>query len=163
MLARCGFEVLGVDPSEPMITKAKEQDTRGLRVQYRVGDEGFLRPDTYGAIVCSSVIEYVPKPDKLLQIFRESLREEGVLIISYSNSYSPCRLYSSFKGTKSSFANAYQQGWGWRGFRRLLTRNGFTCLAGPTFFEFHWRLDRFVGWLPIGVLGIVAASKRHDL
>jgi SAM-dependent methyltransferase len=161
MLARSGFVVLGVDPSERMIAEAKEQDTRGLRIQFRIGDESILRADSYDAIVCSSVIEYVRDPDELLQVFRESLREAGVLIISYSNNRSPCRLYASFTGNKNSFANAYQQGWGLRGFRKLLTRNGFEFVAGPKFFEFHWKIDRLVSWLPLGILGIVAASKRH--
>lgn len=162
MLARSGFEVLGVDPSEAMIAQAKKQDTQGLRVQFRVGDESVLRPDSYDAIVCSSVIEYVRDPDKLLQVFNDSLCGAGVLIISYSNNRSPCRLYASFTGGKNPFANRYHQNWGWRGFRKLLTRNGFRCIAGPKFFEFDWRIDRFVWWLPLGILGIVAASKRHS-
>jgi 2-polyprenyl-3-methyl-5-hydroxy-6-metoxy-1,4-benzoquinol methylase len=161
MLARSGFQVLGVDPSQRMIDQAKEQDTHGLRIQFRVGDESVLRPSSYDAIVCSSVIEYVREPDKLLHVFRESLRGAGVLIITYNNSRSPCRLYDRFIGRRSSFADAYQQGWDWRSFRKLLTRNAFGCIVGPKFFEFHWRIDRFVGWLPLGILGIVVATKRN--
>src|ERR1700675_1323407 len=56
MLARSGFHVLGVDPSQRMIDQAKEQDTQGLRLQFRVGDESVLRSGSYDAIVCSSVI-----------------------------------------------------------------------------------------------------------
>src|SRR6202035_371343 len=120
MLARSGFHVLGVDPSQRMIDQAKEQDTQGLRLQFRVGDESVLRSDSYDAIVCSSVIEYVREPDKLLHMFRDSLRGAGVLIISYNNNRSPRRLYERLNGRKSSFADAYQQGWGLRGFRELL-------------------------------------------
>lgn len=160
MLARSGFEVLGVDPSEQMIARAKEQDIEGLRVQFRIGDEGVLTPDSYDAIVCSSVIEYVREPDKLLQVFRASLRGAGILIISYSNNRSPCRSETSFTDYKNPFADPHHRGWSWRDFRRLMERNGFRCIAGPKFFDFHWRIDRFVSWLPLGILGIVAANKR---
>lgn len=163
MLARSGFEVFGVDPSEPMIAQAKEQDSQGLRVQFRIGDDSVLRTDSYDAIVCSSVIEYVRDPDKLLRVFHDSLRGAGVLIISFSNNRSPRRLYGSFAGSENPFANMYHQDWSWRGFRKLLTRNGFRCIAGPKFFDFHWRIDRFVSWLPLGTLGVVAASKSHAL
>jgi SAM-dependent methyltransferase len=161
MLARSGFEVIGVDPSRRMIDQAEQQDTQGLRIKFSVGDECVLRPNSYDAIVCSSVIEYVREPDKLLHAFHDSLRGAGVLIISYNNNRSPCRLYERFAGRKSAFADAYQQGWGWRAFRKLLMRNRFGCIAGPKFFDFHWRIDRFVRWLPLGILGIVAASKRY--
>lgn len=161
MLARSGFEVLGVDPAELMIAKAKEQNSQGLRIEFCVGDERILKPNSYDAIVCSSVIEYIREPDKLLQIFHESLRTAGVLIISYSNNRSPLRLFNRLTGrTKSAFADAYEQGWGWRAFRELLTRNRFKCVEGPRFFEFHWTVDRITGWLPLGILGIVAAKKR---
>jgi SAM-dependent methyltransferase len=158
MLARAGFEVLGVDPSEAMIALAEGQDTRDLRVQFRTGDDSLLRPDSYDAIVCSSVIEYVREPDKLLQIFRNTLRGEAVLIISYSNNRSLSRVHARFTRSKNPFADAYRQGWGWRSFRKLLARNGFRCIAGPIFFDFHWRLDRFLWWLPLGMLGIVATQ-----
>jgi SAM-dependent methyltransferase len=157
LLARAGFEVLGVDPSAAMIALAEGQDTRDLRVQFRTGDDSLLRPDSYDAIVCSSVIEYVREPDKLLQVFRNSLRREGALIISYSNNRSLSRLLARFTPGKNPFANAYRQGWGRLGFRKLLARNGFRSVAGPIFFDFHWRLDRFLWWLPLGMLGIVAA------
>ena len=161
MLARSGFEVLGVDPSEPMIAQAKEQDTQGLSVQFRIGDESDLSPDSYDAIVCSSVIEYVREPDKLLQVFRDALRVRGVLIISYYSRSMCSNLSSKMSRSKNPFACPYHQAWGWRGFRKLLARNGFGCIAGPKFFDFHWRIDRLVSWIPLGVMGIVAASKRH--
>jgi SAM-dependent methyltransferase len=162
MLARSGFDVLGVDPSEPMIAQAKEQDTQGLPVQFRIGNESELGSDSYDAIVCSSVIEYVPEPDKLLQVFRDALRGRGILIISYYNR----SLFNYFSSTnisrsKNPFACPHHQAWGRRGFRKLLARNGFGCIAGPKFFDFHWRVDHFVWWIPLGAMGIVAASKRH--
>lgn len=159
MLARSGFEVCGVDPSESMIALAKEQDARNLRLRFGVGDEAVLRKGSYDAIVCSSVIEYVAEPDKLLKCFNDTLRGPGVLIISYSNIWSPSRLYAGYRGKKSSFAKAYQRAWSGRVFRKLLVRNGFQCIAGPSFFDFHWRFDSLVQRLPLGILGIIAARK----
>jgi hypothetical protein len=72
-------------------------------------------------------------------------------------------MYATIVGNKSSFANAYQRAWSWRGFRQLLMYNGFICIAGPRFFEFHWKLDRFVSHLPFGILGIVAARKKAEI
>lgn len=162
MLARSGFEVLGVDPSETMLEQAKEQHHQGLSVQFRVGDETILPPDSFDAIICSSVIEYVPEPDKLLQRFHDSLREKGVLVISYSNRVSPLRLYSFLTKRQNVFSDAYRHQWSWSDFRKLLTCNGFRPLAGPKFFEFNWRIERFVQCLPLGTLGIVLARKTKN-
>ena len=98
--ARSGFKVLGADPSKAMIAHAKDQDIRDLPIEFCVGDESVLRPGSYDAIVCSSVIEYVAEPDKLLQDFRNSLRGTGFLIISYSNKWSPYRLYLNLRRRK---------------------------------------------------------------
>jgi 2-polyprenyl-3-methyl-5-hydroxy-6-metoxy-1,4-benzoquinol methylase len=162
MLAQSGFNVVGVDPSESMLELAKRQDTSGKQLKFCLADDTVLQPDSYDAIVCSSVIEYVCEPDKLLHAFYESLHEAGVLIISYGNKLSPLRLYAGLAGSKNAFKPAYQQGWSWRGFRKLLARNGFGAIARPSFYEFHWKLDRLVEHLPLGVLGVVAASKRRN-
>jgi 2-polyprenyl-3-methyl-5-hydroxy-6-metoxy-1,4-benzoquinol methylase len=161
LLAQSGFDVLGVDPSEEMIQQAKEQNSRGLTVQFRVGDEGVLKQDIYDAIVCSSVIEYVRDPDELLRFFRDILREAGILVISYSNSWSPHHLRDELIGSKSAFAKEHQRSWNWRAFRELLNRNGFRSITGPRFFDFHWRIDRFVSRVPLGILGIVAARRKR--
>jgi 2-polyprenyl-3-methyl-5-hydroxy-6-metoxy-1,4-benzoquinol methylase len=163
MLARSGFEVVGIDLSELMVEQAQAQDVLGLGLQFRVGDDSCLRSASYDAIVCSSVIEYVEEPDKLLQVFSGWLRGPGVLIISYSNKSSPFRQYARLTGkTRNVFEGAYQHSWRRRGFRELLERNGFECLKGPKFFDLHWRFDRFVESLPLGNLAVVAARKERD-
>ena len=163
MLARSGFKVLGVDPSEAMIALAKGQpDVLGLRAQFEVSGEEALQPDAFDAIVCSSVIEYTPDPDRLLQLFHRSLREAGTLIISYSNRRSPHRLYSKLAGHQNPFTTPYHQSWTWGEFRRLLIRNGFSRTQRPKFFECHWRIDPFLSSLPIGMLGIVVARKSPN-
>src|SRR5688572_17227642 len=65
VLAREGFAVRAVDPSNAMIKLAAQLDCAGLDLEFgTIGvDSNDLQANSYDAIVCSSVIEYVAKPD----------------------------------------------------------------------------------------------------
>jgi 2-polyprenyl-3-methyl-5-hydroxy-6-metoxy-1,4-benzoquinol methylase len=90
MLARKGFRVLAIDPSPAMIATARQQPIDALDVEFRVCPEwpGDQPQALYEAIVCSSVIEYVPDPEQLLRWFSAALRPSGLLIISFANARS---------------------------------------------------------------------------
>lgn len=163
ILARASFRVLGVDPSEAMVALAKEQNYADLSLQFCIGDEGVLTSNSFDAIVCSSVIEYVLEPDKLLHAFHDSLRRNGVVVISYSNKLSPTRIYHRFARHKNPFGAAYQHEWSWKEFRGLLNRNGFIPTSKPKFFEGPRRIEPLVRLLPLGTLGVVAARKGSPL
>lgn len=161
VLAEAGFHVLGVDTSEGMIAEARKIDRRGLNLEFRtIRDCGeVLEPKSVDAIVCSSVIEYVEHPAEMLRAFHTSLREPGVLIISYANKSSISRLRSARHANPMGPAQFHV--WDWQGFRQLLSDTGFRVISRPKFFE--WSLDlsplgpllRYVPWA--GSLGLVAA------
>ena len=90
MLARKGFRVLGLDPSPAMIATARQQSLDTLDLSFQVCQARPSDPPeiVYDAIVCSSVIEYIPDPEQLLRWFSAALRPSGLLIISFANSRS---------------------------------------------------------------------------
>jgi SAM-dependent methyltransferase len=163
MLAQAGFQVLGVDPSAVMIGKAKEQNADNVNPKFEVGGEEVINREMYDGVVCSSVIEYSDDPDRLLQLFNQSLPKGATLIISYSNRLGVNRWYHRLVGHKNQFETPHHKLWTWAGFKRLLERNGFICREQPTFVEFHWRLDSFLSRIPIGDLGIVVAYKDSEV
>jgi 2-polyprenyl-3-methyl-5-hydroxy-6-metoxy-1,4-benzoquinol methylase len=91
-LACEGYEVIGVDGSERMIHVAEQQSPRhaSANVRFEVMDsESFsLTPQSYDAVVCSSVLEYVKDDEKLLRNLAGVLRPGGILLISVPHSAS---------------------------------------------------------------------------
>lgn len=166
LLARSGFRVRGVDLSEGMLAQARALDRKGLKLEFDMICESSeaLPPNTYDAIVCSSVIEYVADPDALLQEFHKALVETGVLIISFSNESSYWRKYWQRKIASHPMGGVAQHhDWAWKDFRALLTKNGFRTTAQPKYFESPWdhrAWGALVRNLPyFGTLGVVAAQS----
>ena len=85
-LAEKGYVVVGVDGSKDMIELAKQQiSDNGLsRVSFNVMDaESFSLPsESFDAVVCSSVLEYVENDMELLSNFVTVLKPGGVLFFS---------------------------------------------------------------------------------
>lgn len=166
LLGRSGFRVRGVDPSEGMLAQARALDCKGLKVEFDMIGESreVLLPNTYDAIVCSSVIEYVPDPDVLLQEFHKALVETGVLIISFANESSYWRKYWQRKIASHPMGGVAQHHeWDWKGFQALLTKNGFRTTSQPKYFESPWdhrAWGALVRNLPyFGTLGVVATQS----
>jgi 2-polyprenyl-3-methyl-5-hydroxy-6-metoxy-1,4-benzoquinol methylase len=151
MLARKGFRVLALDPSPVMIATARQQPLDTLDIEFGVcpATPGDLPQVPYEAIVCSSVIEYVPEPEQLLRWFSAALRPSGLLIISFANARSIWGAWCRWRRT-SAFRTAQRHIWSWPRFRRLLERGGFAPEGRPVYFESP--LDR------IGDLGAVVDS-----
>lgn len=168
LLAEAGFRVRGVDISERMIRNAATLDRRGLDLEFSLIKDSAdaLTPGSCDAIVCSSVIEYVTDPDKLLQQFRTALRHPGALIISYANRSSLWRHWDRRAIRNNPMFVPHHRGWHWRDFRALLARNGFRATTRPRFFESPF--DRYPGrrllrWLSIGgSLGVLTAQPLSN-
>jgi len=166
LLGDRGFRVRAVDPSPEMIREATALRSSTDRVDFAtMGDPAAeLCPGTYDAIVCSSVIEYILEPAKLLQGFYSALRDSGVLIISFANRLSLWRAYAELRFGRSAPHFALQtsiQRWG--GFQKLLVGTGFRTFDGPIFFESVFDKYNDLAWLSgsrwIGTLGLVVARK----
>ena len=85
-LAEQGYDVLGVDGADAMIETAKhEQRRRGVsNCEFRVMDAAdvSLDAESFDAIVCSSVIEYVENDVGLVRALIGSLKPGGHLLVS---------------------------------------------------------------------------------
>jgi len=162
MLARAGFRVLGLDPSPAMIATARQQPVFTPDVEFRVcpACPSDLSEIPCEAIVCSSVIEYVRKPEQLLQWFSATLRPPGILVISFANSRSIWRAWCRFRHT-SGFRTAQRHVWSWPQFCRLLKRGGFAVEGHPVYFDSPLdRIQHFQGVKesPLGgTLGLIVA------
>lgn len=167
LLARAGFRVHGVDPSEGMIEQARALARDGVEVEFeRIADHDALATDAYDAVVCSSVIEYVAEPRALLRALHRSLRPSGILLVSYANRTSFWRWYWRKWGAGNPLAAEQSHTWNWREFRRLLEESGFHAAGRPRYFESP--LDgtppgRWLGSVSLGgSLAIVAARRIED-
>jgi 2-polyprenyl-3-methyl-5-hydroxy-6-metoxy-1,4-benzoquinol methylase len=165
MLVRSGFRVLGLDCSTEMINQAKLRGEDGADIRFALlGETGTeFEPDTYGGIVCSSVIEYVDTPGKVLQSFVTALRPGGVLIISYASSTSLWRRYIAYHHDRHPHLKIQNHLWNWREAKRIFTNAGFEIVSGPIAFESPFDNYRFLKCLSrlslIGTLGFVVLRK----
>jgi SAM-dependent methyltransferase len=160
LLAREGFSVLGLDPSPAMIAAARQQRLDGVPVEFQQCSKLPQLPpqDTlYDAIVCSSVLEYVTKPEELLRSFASALTPTGVLIVSFANSRSLWRQWRRFR-RPSPFLPVQAHTWSRRQFSRVLVKGGFTP-APTVYFDSPLDGTRLAGSPLVGTLGFVVARK----
>lgn len=159
----CGVRVLGVDTSVDMISQARSQAEAGADLRFEViADAQELSSEgPYDAIVCSSVIEYVPDADGLLQLFRSSLRAPGVLVISFANSRSVFRRRWEREPGDNPMGPAQHHTWDFAQFKALLERNGFRIVTRPLYFESAWDWRFWGRWFRrvalVGSIGVVVA------
>ena len=163
LIAREGYSVRAGDPSEPMIAQATRLDCKGLDLMFEtMGEDYAIQPNSCDAIVCSSVIEYVPDPAAVLQSFLVALRRPGVLVISYANKSSLWRRYWERKAKVHPMYDPNNQTWDWPAFKGLLAEHDFVPTAGPLFTESPCDRYRLAGSLMrrsslAGTIGILAA------
>lgn len=167
LVADAGYRVRGVDPSSGMIGEARRQ-TSAASVSFDVlpTEAEYLdsfADGSYEAVVCSSVIEYVRDPDRLIRSFARVLVAGGVLVLSYANKHSAWRAYAARRHRRTAEYLRYQHNvWSSREVRLLLERAGFRAQGATVFFEaapFDKR--RALRWLSrteiVGTLGLVVA------
>jgi len=165
LLARAGFRVQGIDPAAGMLKEALAQDLTGLEVEFKLmPDAGLSLPaGGFDCVVCSSVIEYVPSAAELLAAFRQTLRPDGVLIISYANRLSLVRKYGEWRFPQAPHLPLQRHIWRFSQARGELLRAGFALLQGPTYFDSPFDRRPLCGWLSrlavIGMLGLVVVRR----
>lgn len=164
LMEGCGLRVRGVDTSPGMIEQAQKLVRPGSTMTFAAIEKAIdaLPPATYDAIVCSSVIEYVPDADELLQQFRAALRPGGTLIISFANAASHFRKQWQRQAGDNPMGPGQHHVWTWPEFSALLERNGFRPVTQPLYYESPWD-GRFWGpWFrrsaKVGSLGVLVAK-----
>lgn len=159
-----GYRFEGYEPAINSYKEAKKIEDENLRF-FHLNDFGdCLTVAKYDAVVCSSVIEFVELPDKVLQNFYRSLKANGILIISFSNRSSLWKKYYYLRFGKKAGHHMYQQNsWNNSEFIDLLESNGFKSISKTIFFESAF--DKFLGTKQLsrlsffGTLGVVVAKK----
>lgn len=142
LLGRNGFRVLGMDLSPGMIATARQQPLGDLPVEFEVCTSlpAEAQQGKFDAVVCSSVIEYVPDPADLLRSFFAALRPSGVLIISFSNRYCLSRALIKMR-LQNPHLSAQKHMWSAQQFSGLLERSGFRTIRRVVYFDSIF--DRF--------------------
>ena len=89
-LAEKGCIVTGIDGSEAMIALCNQKKT-GVNVHYVVQSLPLSYPANYvpqDVVIMSSLLEYIPDMEQMLQQVRDLLKPNGLLIISIPNQLS---------------------------------------------------------------------------
>lgn len=171
LVANEGYLVEGIDPSAGMIAVAQNQRFSQQIPRFRVleTDGSALEGETYGAIVCSSVIEYVPEAALLLSHMFRALCPGGVLILSYSNKKSLFRRLSrALFRARSRHLDVTRHILDHHEMAELLRGAGFSSVSEPVFFEassFDKRpfLKPLSASRYVGILGLVVAKKPFEV
>ena len=161
-----GFRIDGYDPSSENIRIASNYNLPPERVRFRLlSDHGeSLQDEFYNAIICSSVIEFVEDPDRLLAHFYRSLKPRGILIISFANKRSLWRWYAKIRFKEKPHYQFQYHVTTQSEFKIFLNRAGFKQVGSVRYFDSafeKWRVTNLLNYLPfIGTLGIVAARRE---
>jgi 2-polyprenyl-6-hydroxyphenyl methylase / 3-demethylubiquinone-9 3-methyltransferase len=87
-LARLGFEVAGVDPSQPSLAIAQAHaDASGLRIQYEAGagEDLPFADASFDLAVCCDVLEHVADLDRVIAETARVLKPAGVYVYDTIN------------------------------------------------------------------------------
>ena len=161
-----GFRVEAYDPSSVNIDIAKAYRLPQERVSFHVlHDQGESLPDhRYEAVICSSVIEFVQDPDRLLAHFYRCLKPNGILLISFANKLSLWRLYAKIRFGKNEHYRFQNHVWTPVQFIRLLKKGGFMKTQSMSYFDSvfdKWKSMNFLNDIFfVGTLGLVVAKKQ---
>jgi 2-polyprenyl-6-hydroxyphenyl methylase / 3-demethylubiquinone-9 3-methyltransferase len=106
-LAKSGYQVTGIDPSDRLIKTAKiHAKQANLTIQYECicAKEYLKKTDPFDAVVCSEVLEHAEHPEALLADCHRLCKPEGPLIFSTINQ-TPKAFFGAI------FAAEYLFGW----------------------------------------------------
>ena len=89
-LGKLGFNVTGIDVSEKTIETARSHNPFS-NVHFRVqsAEELVASGEQFDAIVCSEVLEHLHHPGALLKTLHQSLKPDGILIVTVPNGFGP--------------------------------------------------------------------------
>lgn len=122
-LGKLGFNVLGIDVSEQTIKRARELNTLP-NVSFEVisAEQLVAQGDTFDAIICSEVLEHLQNPSSLLKVLHQSLKPDGLLIVTVPNGTGPRELFV----TRPVLKMRERNNWLWRAIVKVKTAMGYT-------------------------------------
>jgi|GEM_PF-3143147 len=103
-----GADVLGIDPSETMLSTARKKVPGALFQKGNVLNLKFY--ETFDMVVCSQVLTHLHQYQKPLQEMKKALKQNGAIIIDIRNSISLKNLFALLrqKLVKSAIENDYK-------------------------------------------------------
>ncbi len=173
-LARCGFQVTGVDVDEPSIEHARRLAAGLPNASFLCQEVSELRTGPFDVVILSEVLEHMEEPRELLAASVRHLAEGGVVIVTVPNGYGEfeldSRLFRLFRlqrvvdrlaknngqvmAATDNHASGHVQFFTRRRLRRLFSecslavfREGAaSLLAGPLVGHTLARSQRFIEW-----------------
>jgi 2-polyprenyl-3-methyl-5-hydroxy-6-metoxy-1,4-benzoquinol methylase len=88
-IGSCGYNVLGLDLDETSIDNANERNNFENVIFDVKNAEELNVNDKFDAIVCSEVLEHLYKPEELVKVIWNLLKENGIFIATVPNGYGP--------------------------------------------------------------------------
>jgi 2-polyprenyl-3-methyl-5-hydroxy-6-metoxy-1,4-benzoquinol methylase len=122
-LGKLGFNVLGIDVSDQTIARARELNTLpNVFFEVISAEQLVAQGDTFDAIICSEVLEHLQNPSSLLKVLYQSLKPDGVLIVTVPNGSGPRELFVTRPVLKMRASN----NWAWKAVVKVKTALGYT-------------------------------------
>jgi 2-polyprenyl-3-methyl-5-hydroxy-6-metoxy-1,4-benzoquinol methylase len=92
-LGQFGYQVLGIDISEKTIEMARfKNKLRNVRFEAISAEALTAQGQQYDAVICSEVLEHLHQPGQLLQTIYQSLKDNGLLVVTVPNGNGPREL-----------------------------------------------------------------------
>ncbi len=122
-LGKLGFNVTGIDVSDKTIETARKNNPFP-NVQFRVqsAEQLVASGELFDVIVCSEVLEHLDNPGTLLKTLHQSLKEDGILIVTVPNGHGPREAFV----TKPVLKMRKNNGILWRGVSKVKKMMGYS-------------------------------------
>lgn len=118
-----GFNVLGIDVSPQSIARANELNrSPNTRFEVKSAEELVAAGESFDVVICSEVLEHLSDPDALLRVLHQSLKDEGILVVTVPNGNGPRELLV----TRPVLAMRESNGWAWKLIVKLKKSMGYS-------------------------------------
>lgn len=122
-LGKQGFKVLGIDVSAQTIENARALNA-APNVQFEVlsAEQLVAQGQTFDVVICSEVLEHLQQPAALLKVLHQSIKPEGILIVTVPNGSGPRELLV----TRPVLKMRERNGWAWKMITKIKRSMGYS-------------------------------------
>lgn len=122
-LGQFGYNVLGIDISQKTIDVARSKNTLpNVHFDAISAEELTAKGQRYDAVICSEVLEHLQQPGILLKTIYDSMKDNGILIVTVPNGKGPREVFVTKPMLKArnnpglwSFINGVKKTLGFKG------------------------------------------------